>query len=194
MERGKGLMRNKYVISRRENVKYVRDNLNRLVNSALLLARYSEDDPLRQTASDNFYKAFEFIVSSPEVENDYQCLLKLHEILMEGLNEGIKSSLDDDQVAELTDMINQPAKANVEIAIDVMLYILDRRLFDDGDVRSAIMFANKIMVDNGCGIITVASSRCQEFRELYKMYRQVKTEEFKDWIYRYCVKGPKVEY
>ena len=188
-------MRNKYVISRRENVKYVRDNLNRLVNSALLLARYSEDDPLRQTASDNFYKAFEFIVSSPEVENDYQCLLKLHEILMEGLNEGIKSSLDDDQVAELTDMINQPAKANVEIAIDVMLYILDRRLFDDGDVRSAIMFANKIMVDNGNGFITVSPENAHTFREKLKAYNDTKeAEPFKDWLYKYCIKGKKVYY
>ena len=187
-------MKNKYVISRRENVKYVKDNLDRLVNNALLLARYSDDDPLREVAKENFYKAFDFIMNSPEVENDYQCLLQLHEILMDNLNEGIKSSLTDQQVEELSAMINQPALANVEISIDVMLYILDKRLFDDGDVRVAIMFANKIMIDNGCGIITVAPSRKDEFRELYHAYRQIKTAEFKDWIYRYCIKGPKVEY
>ena len=91
-------------------------------------------------------------------------------------------------------MINQPAKANVEIALDVMLYILDKRLFADGDVRVAIMFANKIMVDNGCGIITVRKDRRDVFRTYYKEYQEKRTDDFKNWIYKYCIRGPKVEY
>ena len=91
-------------------------------------------------------------------------------------------------------MINQPTKANLEVAIDVMLYILDKRLFVDGDVRAALMFSNKFMVDNGCGIITVAASKRQLFREKLKEYKDSNDYYIKDWIYMYCVKGPKLDY
>ena len=121
-------------------------------------------------------------------------MLQLHDILMDGLNLDIRGVLSDEQVEQLHAMINQPAKANVEIAIDVMLYILDKRLFADGDVRVAIMFANKIMVDNGCGIITVDKSRRDTFRQLYRQYQDERTDDFKNWIYKYCIKGPKITY
>ena len=187
-------MKNKYVITRRENVRYVKEHLDTFVSNALHLSRYTLDDPLRSIAENNFYAAFDYIMDSPEIDNDYHCLLEIHTILMDGLNEEIVSDLTDEQIAELDAMLNQPAKANVEIAIDVMLYILDKRLFRDGDVRVAIMFANKFMIDHGCGIITVFKGKSDTFRALYKQYRQEKTDEFKNWIYKYCVRGPKVEY
>ncbi|MBR2745272.1 MAG: hypothetical protein IKD99_00955 [Erysipelotrichaceae bacterium] len=187
-------MKNKYVITRRENVRYVKERLDTLISNALHLSRYSEDDPLRSIAENNFHAAFDYIMNSPEIDNDYHCLLELHTILMDGLNEEIVATLTDEQIAELEAMLNQPAKANVEIAIDVMLYILDRRLFRDGDVRVAIMFANKFMIDHGCGIITVFRGKADTFRELYKAYRAEKTDDFKNWIYKYCIRGPKVEY
>ena len=56
------------------------------------------------------------------------------------------------------------------------------------------MFANKFMIDHGCGIITVFKSKADTFRELYKAYRAEKTDDFKNWIYKYCIRGPKVEY
>ena len=187
-------MRNKYVITRRENVRYVQEHLDNFISNALFLSRYTDDDPLKDIARHNFEAAFDYILNSPEVENDYHCLLEIHTILMDGLNEGVNRELTEEQIEELSAMINQPAKANVEIAIDVMLYILDKRLFTDGDVRVAIMFANKIMVDNGCGIITVFKGKSDTFRQMYKQYQEERTDDFKNWIYKYCVRGPKVEY
>ena len=189
-------MKNKYVITRREDVKYVEEHLDTYVSNALHLSRYSEDDPLRSIAENNFYAAFDYIMNSPEIDNDYHCLLELHTILMDGLNEEIVSTLTEQQINELEAMLNQPTKANVEIAIDVMLYVMDRRLFKDGDVRVATMFANKFMIDHGCGIITVFKSKSDTFRQMYREYRaqEEKTDDFKNWIYKYCVRGPKVEY
>ena len=37
-----------------------------------------------------------------------------------------------------------------------MQWIMRRQMFIDGNNRVAMLFANKIMVDNGCGIITIA--------------------------------------
>ena len=187
-------MINKYTLSRTQNVRYVRENLETLIENSLALSRYVQDDPERETAERNFRKAYDFILEREDVENDYRCLLSLHEILMDGLNEGIVTDLSEQQIEELHQMINQPAKANTEICIDVMLYILDKRLFSDGDVRAALMFADKLMIDTGCGFITVAVANKDVFREKLKEYKNNKDYDIKDWIYKYCIKGPKLDY
>ncbi|MBR5340983.1 MAG: hypothetical protein IK151_03550 [Erysipelotrichaceae bacterium] len=187
-------MINKYTLSRAQELKYVRENLDTLVSNSVALSRYSEDDPLKAVAERNFYDAFEFILNNPEVENDYKCLVELHAMLMKDLDSGIKSELNETQIKELNEMINQPTKANLEVAIDVLLYILDKRLFVDGDVRAAMLFANKFMVDNGCGIITVPVDKKDVFREKLKEYKESKDYDIKDWVYKYCVKGPKLDY
>lgn len=187
-------MINKYTLSRFQNVNYVKNNLEDLIENNLVLSRYGENDPDREKAYQNFNNAYEFILNNEDVENDYRCLLKIHEILMKDLDNGIKAELTDNQIRELSEMINQPTKANLEIAIDVMLYILDKRLFVDGDVRAALMFSNKIMIDNGCGVITISSVHTDTFREKLKQYKDNNDYDIKDWIYKYCIKGPKLEY
>lgn len=187
-------MINKYTLSRSQNVRYVKDNLEDLIENNLILSRYENDDPERMIAYENFKRAYDFILNSPEVENDYKCLLTLHDMLMEGLDDGIKSELTEEQISQLNMMINQPAKANLEVAIDVMLFILEKRLFSDGDVRAALLFANKLMVDNGCGIITITPSSKDTFREKLSEYKNNRDYDIKDWIYKYCIKGPKLDY
>ena len=56
------------------------------------------------------------------------------------------------------------------------------------------MFANKIMIDNGCGIITVTENNKDVFREKLKEYKNNKDYDIKDWIYKYCIKGPKLDH
>ena len=94
-------MINKYTLSRNQNVNYVKANLEELIRNNLALSRYEEDDPERQVAYRNFAEAYDFILNNPEVENDYKCLLKLHGILMRGLDNGIKAELSQKQIDEL---------------------------------------------------------------------------------------------
>ena len=192
--KGGTAMINKYTLSRMQNIRFVTDHLDVFIRNSLALSRYTDEDPLRETAKKNFEEAYAYIVERQDVENDYKCLLALHEMLMKDLDSGIKTELTEQQISELSEMINQPAKANTEIAIDVMLYILDKRLFSDGDVRAALMFANKIMIDNGCGIITVTENNKDVFREKLKEYKNNKDYDIKDWIYKYCIKGPKLDH
>ena len=187
-------MINKYTLSRTQNIRYIKDHLDVFIRNSLALSRYADEDPFRETAKKNFEEAYAYIMERQDVENDYRCLLTLHEMLMKDLDSGIKTELTEQQISELSEMINQPAKANTEIAIDVMLYILDKRLFSDGDVRAALMFANKIMIDNGCGIITVTENNKDVFREKLKEYKNNKDYDIKDWVYKYCIKGPKLDH
>ena len=198
-------MNNKYVMTRSRNIAFLRENLVRYLYNCLLLSRYEvtyqeipellENNPREtemQIALANFKEAFDYLCENEETA-DYETLLTLHKMLMKGLNDEVKSVLSEAQIEELNTMINQPAKANTEIAIDAMLFILINKLFSDGDVRVSLMFANKILVDNGNGIITVAPEHDAIFRQKMKEFREGDSD-FKEWIYRYCVQGVRIDY
>ena len=65
-----------------------------------------------------------------------------------------------------------------------------RQMFIDGNKRVAMLFANKIMIDNGCGIITIANDLQAVFYEkLIKFYETGDNTELKEWIYNNCIDG-----
>ena len=201
-------MRNKFKLTRIQNVKLVNEKIIDYVYNALILARYEVEyeevgtllennkrDTEVAIAADNFKNTFYHILNNPDEKTDVDFLLKLHDMLMQDLNVEVKAELTQQQQQELTSMINQPTKGNTEIAIDTMLFLLEKHLFSDGDVRISIMFANKIMIDNGCGVITVSDYNKEEFRELLKEFHQTKDyKKFKHWIFTKCISGMRVEY
>lgn len=199
-------MKNKFMMTPGQSLEFVRKNLSDFVFSSMILARYDvtrefcvnreniSDETEEEIALANFYEAYDYLLESRQ-EACYSVLIELHTILMKGLLDGFHNQLTEEQITELNAMINQPAKANTEIALDVMLHILDKRLFVDGDVRVALMFANKIMVDNGNGFITISPDNCETFRQKLKEYNENhEAEGFKDWLFKYCIKGKKVYY
>lgn len=198
-------MLNKYVMSKTQEKTFVKNNLNNFIYQSMILARYNvtkdyciEEQDLNTEegkALFNFKKAYKFILDNENLEASYSFLIDLHWILMDGLMDLINNELTPEQVDYLDKMINQPAKANTEIALDVMIYILNKRLFKDGDVRVALMFANKIMIDNGCGFITIPTDKCEEFRRRYKESEASgNTDDFKMWLATNCIKGIKNDY
>lgn len=195
-------MKNKFVMSRARNAAYVQKNMDLLLFNAMKLARYDVtqeeclqgiQDEEAALAYSNFKRTFEYLQLDKDAEIDYHYLLDLHTLLMEGLQEGFTNNMTDEQIEELSRIINQPAKANTEIAIDTMLYILDKRLFEDGDIRVALMFANKIMLENGCGVITVPPMYDDDFREhLQKLNVTRDSEPFKNWVFKCCLRGERM--
>ena len=91
---------------------------------------------------------------------------------------------------ELEQLLNQPEKSKTEIAIEIMLWVMRRQMFIDGNKRVAMLFANKIMIDNGCGIITIAQDLQATFYEkLIKFYESGDNSDLKDWIYKTSIDG-----
>lgn len=196
-------MKNKYVMTRFKNARFLKEHLDDYLYNNMRLARYDvtfEECVNNEITSEeakiayqNFKNAYDSLLNDKD-EIDYTYLLKLHGILMSGLMDTINNELTEEQIQLLKDMINQPVKANTEIAIDVMMMILKKRLFKDGDVRVALFFANKIMLENGCGVITVSPSLDEEFRKYLKGFHEHDEASFKNWIYTYCIRGKQVEY
>ena len=87
---------------------------------------------------------------------------------------------------ELTELLNKYTKT--ELAFEVMLWVMRRQMFIDGNKRVAMLFANKIMIDNGCGIISISQNiQSVFFEKLIKFYETGNNTDLKQWIYDNCM-------
>ena len=91
---------------------------------------------------------------------------------------------------ELEEILNGEYESKTELAIVCMLYVMRKQMFIDGNKRVAMLFANKIMIDNGCGIISISQELQSLFYEkLIKYYETGEMDELKKWIYDNCIDG-----
>ena len=90
----------------------------------------------------------------------------------------------------LDEVLSQVGKSKTLIAIDVMLYIMRSQMFIDGNKRVAMLCANKYMIDNGCGIITIANDIQKTFYEkLIKFYESGDVSDLEKWLYDNAIDG-----
>lgn len=160
-------------------------------------------------AINNLKYAWNFILENEDIDCDFKVLCHLHKLVCD------KLVLDDDlgklrttpvniggtswrpmfpiesQIKEeLKELMEQTEKSKTEIAIEVMLWIMRRQMFIDGNKRVAMLFANKIMIDNGCGIITISvENQPVFFEKLIKFYETGDNEDLKNWIYQTSIDG-----
>ena len=77
-----------------------------------------------------------------------------------------------------------------EKAIEYMLYGMRSQLFWDGNKRTSIICANKIMIENGCGIIKVPDNKLKDFTILLsEFYSTNNKEKIKQFIFDNCIDG-----
>lgn len=75
-------------------------------------------------------------------------------------------------------------------AIKYMLYGMRSQLFWDGNKRTSMMIANKIMISNGKGIITVKEENLLEFNKLLtEYYNTGDDEKIVEFIYETSIYG-----
>lgn len=160
-------------------------------------------------AINNLKYAWQFILENEGIEYDFKALCHLHKLTCDKLVlDGNLGRLRTTPVSigetswkpqfpvesqikeELEQLLNQPEKSKTEIAIEVMLWIMRRQMFKGGNKRVAMLFANKIMIDNGCGIITIAQKNQQTFFEkLINYYESGDNTDLKQWIYETSIDG-----
>jgi prophage maintenance system killer protein len=99
------------------------------------------------------------------------------EILLEKCNKGI---LEHTENISVTD-----------VAITLMCKLMKMQVFNDGNKRTAMLIANKILIENGKGIISVSEDNKEEFGyKLIAYYEdEEKINELKEFIYNNCLDG-----
>ena len=77
-----------------------------------------------------------------------------------------------------------------ERAIEYMLYGMRNQLFWDGNKRTSTIIANKILIENGAGIIKVSDKNLEEFNKLLsEFYTTNNKERIKEFLYNKCIYG-----
>ena len=160
-------------------------------------------------AINNLKYSWQFILENGEMDYDFKMLCHLHKLTCDKLvldqnlgrlrttpvNIGGTSwkpqfPIESQIKEELVTLLNQPEKTKTEIAIEIMLWIMRRQMFIDGNKRVGMLFANKIMIDNGCGIITISQENQPTFFEkLIKFYESGDNTDLKQWIYETSIDG-----
>ena len=75
---------------------------------------------------------------------------------------------------------------NLERCIELFCWIQRCQMFLDGNKRVANLVANKEMIKNGQGILSIPVERIGEYLEkLIKYYETNDMKELKDWIYKF---------
>ena len=156
----------------------------------------------------NLKHAWLFVLNSINAENDLNMLksinsligsnlvdragkIRVYEVRIGGTNwrpeipneEKVKENLEKyNKIENITDR-----------AITIMCYLMRTQFFSDGNKRTAMLFANKIMIQNGKGIISIPIEYDDYFaQELTNYYETNNMETLKQFIYDKCIDG--IEY
>ena len=84
----------------------------------------------------------------------------------------------------------QKIENSTDRALATMLWIMRTQMFKDGNKRVATMICNKILIENGNGIMTVPVELDGKFKTLLVgFYETGNMEEIKQWVYDNCLDG-----
>ena len=75
-------------------------------------------------------------------------------------------------------------------SINLMIYLMRSQIFWDGNKRTSMIVANKILIQNGCGIITVKEEYIKEFNTLLtEYYNTGNKDKITKFLYDKCIYG-----
>ena len=153
----------------------------------------------------NLKHAWEFILSEGVIsyKTNYAILCQINEIVEEGFSYtagrirsvpvaiGGSNYLPplpyEPQIKEeLNKMLSMENSYN--IAVELLLYVMKKQLYIDGNKRTAVIFANHYLISRGMGLIVIPVELVEEFKKLLIEYYEDKNEDIKDFLYNKCMK------
>jgi len=87
-------------------------------------------------------------------------------------------------VGDLTDIINK--NKGIETAIDLLVYLAKSQAFNNGNKRTALIFANLYLIKNGLGYISVPSNLEKDYKLLLVEYYEDKNTNVKAFLRDNC--------
>lgn len=90
-----------------------------------------------------------------------------------------------EELSEVTTIENPTDRA-----ITLMLYLMRKQMFLDGNKRTAMLSGNQVLISSGCGIISIPIEHQRTFTGLLVQYYESNDmTEIKSFIYDYCIDG-----
>lgn len=162
------------------------------------------------TASDvqkilNLKHAWEFILDKDvlQVKSDYSILCHIAKLVNEGFFanggriRGVPVTIGGTSyvpplpielivIENISDIINRNAEP-LDIAIELCLYCMKTQIFNDGNKRASVIFANHFLISNAGGLLVIPENHVPEFKKLLvKYYEERDNGEIKTFLKRNC--------
>ena len=98
------------------------------------------------------------------------------------------------EVKEQIDKIIAADASPLDIAIELALYVMKTQIFNDGNKRTAIIFANHYLVAHGAGLMVVPENIVPEFKQLLvRYYEDTDVKAIKDFLKNQCYRTFKTD-
>ena len=93
------------------------------------------------------------------------------------------------QVKEDIDNIIKSSDDVVQVAIELVLYVMKTQIFNDGNKRTAIIFANHYLISHAGGLMVVPQNLVPEYKKMLVKYYEGRDEEaIKSFMREKCLK------
>ncbi len=98
------------------------------------------------------------------------------------------------EVKEQIERIVASDNSPLDIAIELALYVMKTQMFNDGNKRTAILFANHYLIAHGAGLMVVPESIVPKFKQLLvRYYEDTDVESIKDFLRNQCYRTFKAD-
>lgn len=136
----------------------------------------------------NLKHAWEFILNEDVilVDNDLPLLCEINKLVEEGFyyNAGKLRSTPvniggtvwkpnlpiESKIKEELETMSNKRISNVDKAIELLLYVMKKQIFIDGNKRTAVLFSNHLLISKGLGIIVIPEDKIEEYKNLLIKY------------------------
>jgi len=143
----------------------------------------------------NLKHAWEFILNKNIIlsKTDFNTLSMINRLVLEGFyyNAGMLRTLPVDiggttwkpdipkemEVKNDIDNILNSSKNHINIAIDLLLYVVRKQMFIDGNKRTSVIFANHYLISKGKGLIVIPVDKINKYKELLINYYETNNKK-----------------
>lgn len=155
----------------------------------------------------NLKHAWEFILSTLDCPTDLRYIRQINSEVGKGVvfREGLlhetdvrvegtswKPDIPNEEIIKrfIKNVANNKKFSATDRAIRTMLYIMRTQMFYDGNKRTAQLLANKIMIENGAGVLSIHVEDQDAFLEkLVNFYETDDEEDIASFVYERCIEG-----
>ena len=78
-------------------------------------------------------------------------------------------------------------KESYDVAIELLLYVMKKQLFIDGNKRTAVIFANHYLISQGMGLIVIPAELVGEYKKLLIAYYETGDDAIKQFLMNKCL-------
>lgn len=153
----------------------------------------------------NLKHAWEFILNKNVILNktDYNILCTINKLIEEGFyySTGVLRTTPvkiggttwtpdlpiESQIKEDLNLILEKEYDDVDKAIDLLLYVVKKQMFIDGNKRTSVVFANHYLINKGKGIVVIPVEKVDKYKSLLiKYYESNNDKDIKEFLRNEC--------